>query len=292
MIKKRIFPPGSEWVYFKIYLGYKSADTILTDKIYPLIKKLEKEEKIDRFFFLRYGDPHFHLRVRVRVKNIEDTGEIIAAFHSKLYRLCELNIIWKIQLDTYFRELERYHPALIETTEHLFSIESKNCVKILKKINSTHNEDFKWMIAFNLIDLYFDLFELDINRKLNLITDISNSFKSEFNFHDQNSKQFNTLYREKRALITDVIKTEHNEAGFKDLYTNLKTIKKELKPICQELLSQCKANKIHIQYYLASYIHMTLNRLLPSKNRIHELIIYDFLRRHYESEIAKVKNKA
>lgn len=40
---------------------------------------------------------------------------------------------------------------------------------------------------------------------------------------------------------------------------------------------------------LSSYTHMSLNRLFISKNRIYELVLYDFLRRYYTSEIAKRK---
>ena len=41
---------------------------------------------------------------------------------------------------------------------------------------------------------------------------------------------------------------------------------------------------------LTSMIHMTMNRWFRSKNRLHELVIYDFLSRYYISEIAKNKN--
>ena len=37
-------------------------------------------------------------------------------------------------------------------------------------------------------------------------------------------------------------------------------------------------------------IHMTVNRILPIKNRLHELILYDFLKRHYNSVKARKNN--
>lgn len=48
-----------------------------------------------------------------------------------------------------------------------------------------------------------------------------------------------------------------------------------------------RSNKITIEYLLTSYIHMMLNRLFKSKNRIYELVLYDFLRRYYASKIAR-----
>ena len=38
-----------------------------------------------------------------------------------------------------------------------------------------------------------------------------------------------------------------------------------------------------------SYIHMHVNRLLRSVQRAHEVVLYDFLTRLYESQIARSK---
>jgi len=48
---KRIFIPGSEWVYFKIYAGYKSIDNILAQEVSLIIKDLTKTELIEKWFF-------------------------------------------------------------------------------------------------------------------------------------------------------------------------------------------------------------------------------------------------
>ncbi len=34
---------------------------------------------------------------------------------------------------------------------------------------------------------------------------------------------------------------------------------------------------------------MTMNRIFKSKQRVHEMVIYDFLYRYYSSNIAKMK---
>jgi len=41
---------------------------------------------------------------------------------------------------------------------------------------------------------------------------------------------------------------------------------------------------------MTSMIHMTMNRWFRSKNRLHELVIYEFLSRHYASELARRNN--
>jgi len=55
MNKKRTFIIGDEWLYFKVYTGYKTADTLLTDTVFPLSQYLLKEKLIDHWFFIRYA---------------------------------------------------------------------------------------------------------------------------------------------------------------------------------------------------------------------------------------------
>ena len=38
---------------------------------------------------------------------------------------------------------------------------------------------------------------------------------------------------------------------------------------------------------LGAYLHMLLNRLLPTEARLHELVLYDFLHRHYKASLAR-----
>ena len=54
------------------------------------------------------------------------------------------------------------------------------------------------------------------------------------------------------------------------------------------LNSKMKANRDDLVF---SIQHMTMNRWFRSHNRLHELVIYDFLRKHYESQKAKLRYK-
>lgn len=59
----RTFIPGSQWVYIKLYTGEKTADDLLIQVIAPVIKKVQKAQHIKKWFFIRYSDPDFHLRI-------------------------------------------------------------------------------------------------------------------------------------------------------------------------------------------------------------------------------------
>jgi thiopeptide-type bacteriocin biosynthesis protein len=94
-MKDRTFLPGSEWIYFKIYTGEKTADNILVKLITPILKKLQKEQQIEKWFFIRYSDPDFHLRIRLLIHDVHQIGEIICLFHQKLNKWNNDNLIWK-----------------------------------------------------------------------------------------------------------------------------------------------------------------------------------------------------
>ncbi len=54
---RRRFPPGSEWLYAKLYCGTATADRVLVEAIAPLVATGRVAGELDQWFFLRYGDP-------------------------------------------------------------------------------------------------------------------------------------------------------------------------------------------------------------------------------------------
>ena len=56
---KRVFAPGSDWIYARLYTGESVADSVLIGTIAPLAERFQQEAISDRWFFLRYRDPEF-----------------------------------------------------------------------------------------------------------------------------------------------------------------------------------------------------------------------------------------
>ncbi len=73
---RRKFIPGSRWLYFKIYTGIKTADEVATRTLLPLLRELYEAKLIDDWFFIRYTDPDFHLRLRLLVARPEHYAAI------------------------------------------------------------------------------------------------------------------------------------------------------------------------------------------------------------------------
>ncbi|UZT98053.1 hypothetical protein ODZ84_00340 [Chryseobacterium fluminis] len=118
---------------------------------------------------------------------------------------------------------------------------------------------------------------------------MSISFRQEYLFDDNNSKILNKLYREKRYLIENIMDGATNDIFMDKLGAILKKRDRELEKIISTIKKQCQISKLDYRNYLPSYIHMNINRLIPSNNRIHELLLYDYLKRYYASSIARKK---
>lgn len=285
------FPPGSSWVYYKLYISSSHADHFLVSKLLPFVKKLLSKKVISKFFFIRYNDPSFHLRIRFEISDIEASQQISSFFYKSTEKLIANDIVWKYEISTYTREMERYNPILIDNVETLFQADSLNCLSILKEISDFPNkEEARWKIALKNIDYYLNIFlKNHLEMKEFIITQMSESFKTEFGFNEFNSKQLNNIYRDNRKIIDLIISDNDAENLADTFYASIKKQDKNFSDIANVLLEKCNQNNVSMQLYLSSYIHMMMNRMFPSKNRLFELMLYFLLSKHYKGMISQQK---
>lgn len=288
---KRSYNPGSEWIYYKIFTGPKTADLLLTNLIKPVVDKLYKKNLIEKWFFIRYADPKFHLRIRFKVTNIGNVGEIISEFSTLSESLIEKDLIWKIQLDTYQREIERYGISTMEASETLFFYDSEMIVHLLDLIDdSDEGEELRWLFGIRAIDSFLYDFNLSENDKLVLLEQLKINFCAEFNMnrflkkqldkkfiaHEKKIMQFIEMSRDDGSELTPLINIIHKKSG------NNATVINDI----TNIIEPEKLNS-----FLGSHIHMIMNRLFRSKNRLYEMVVYYFLFKYYKAAIGKRKYK-
>src|SRR5205807_369586 len=120
----RNFLPGSEWLFAKIYASPSNADRLLLEVIKPLIEKIMAAGEADSWFFIRYADPQWHLRLRFHGSPATLTARVLPALWQALEEHRRQGKIWRMQLDTYEREIERYGGLDgVQVAEHLFQID-------------------------------------------------------------------------------------------------------------------------------------------------------------------------
>lgn len=152
---QRKFIPGSQWLYFKIYTGVKTADEVLAHTIRPFLRELYAERWIDGSFFIRYNDPDFHIRLRLHIDQFENYAPIFRRFEMSFQPLVENGAVIRVLCDTYVREIERYGADTMEPVERLFGIDSGAILELLEKIEelpTDTRETTRWQLALALLD--------------------------------------------------------------------------------------------------------------------------------------------
>ncbi|MFD2563787.1 thiopeptide-type bacteriocin biosynthesis protein [Aquimarina rubra] len=289
---QRSFIVGSEWLYYKIYTGPKTSDLILTDIIKPTTTHLLENKIIDKWFFIRYNDPKHHIRVRFHYQNPENVAGIINSLYTSLKEFSEEDLIWKIQLDTYQREIERYGIQTMDQAEELFFLDSKMIVDFLDMIDGDEGEELRWLFGARAIDQKLKDFGYDEDQKLALMERLKLGFGAEFGMNKHLKKQMDKKFRNEHDKIKNFLNFKREmDADYAPIIDVLAEKSKNSKALIKSIIPVVR--KAELDDMMSSYIHMLMNRLFRSKNRLHEMVIYDLLYRTYKVEwgIRKFKKK-
>jgi thiopeptide-type bacteriocin biosynthesis protein len=289
---KRTFIVGDEWLYYKFYTGPKTADVILTEMIKPVTGELLSHQLIDYWFFIRYADPQLHTRVRFHLGDPQNIAPVIQAIRSYSTPYIEKNLVWKIQLDTYQREVERYGINSMDLSEKWFFYDSKMIVDMLSLIEGDEGERIRWLFALRAVDTMLDDFRFDLEPKFDLVTMLRENFGREHGMNHNLKEQMEQKFRKDRAVINELMDRNNDLVSeMLPLFQFLAQKSAAVQPIAEQILALNKSNRLGMPLndLMGSYSHMMVNRLFKSKQRTHEMVLYDFLHRYYKSEIARKK---
>lgn len=292
---KTNFITGSQWLYIKIYCGTSSAERILKEVITPLTRKLLKENKIEKWFFMRYADPKPHLRIRFhnsRIKGFWKT--VLERLHRALEVSIDNSLAYRIQLDTYEREIKRYGVRTIGITEDIFYYDSEAVIRCINLLGGEEGEKYRWLLAARGLDILLEDFDYDLISKAALIKKLQLGFFKEFGGDKTLSDQLNNKYREYMRLISSFLDESRDEENGITEVTGIFNMRSQKIHEAAEKIRELQDSEAGIHSFdqlVPSYIHMFLNRMLLSNQRKHELVIYHFLSKYYESQIAISKKQ-
>ncbi len=286
---KREFIPGESWLYFKLYCGFSSADRILID-LYPLCSDLTDKGIIEKWFFIRYSDPDFHIRVRFLVVQEENYGFVLKKVNSVLAKFLEIGSISKVMLDTYSREVERYSVVFMESSEDVFYADSVAYLQLLNNISSdSSKEKLRYLFAFKSIDNYLTNFKYSDSEKLAICEKMRLAYWEEFGINKTTKKFLDDKYRIFAADIQQIMESCISFPKGIIISDTIQNRTELMNPAIYNILENNKTSNVNIESLITSYIHMSINRTFLTRQRQHELVIYDFLWRYYRSVIARSK---
>ena len=267
------------WLYIKLYSGRQILDTLLLEKLYPLIKDFKANGLINKWFFIRYSDPYYHLRLRIYIEKKENKEQILGTLMYHLHADIISQEIWRIQLENYIPEIDRYGLKTIGLCEDYFFFDSELLIEINKEIRNSNDLDLRWLIAIRLINDFMLQQNLEPDKIINFLKFLISSYGntvSEF------KKQLSIKYRLERKRIENIL---NGTLRFSSKLESLLFLKvANTNKIVFSILNSEEKNKNII---LSSLVHMTLNRHFINDINNSEKSVYELLYLHYRSKLAR-----
>ena len=265
LVEDRLRPPGSDWLYIKLYGPREAEEDLLTGPLRSFCRFATGSGLAQRWFFLRYSDPDPHLRLRfggtpdVLVAELLPmvcawAGELIAEGRSE--RFC---------VDTYEREVERYGgSSAIASAEALFAADSVAVVELLQLARSRRSSLDRATLAVVSIDALLEGLGLDRAERLAWCRrQVSEKHLSGDDYRARREQLRQLLGRGGAPELTHVLSTRD---------TALTTIASRLREL--DALDELESP---LERLCESYVHLHCNRLLgpgsPSEQHVLGLLL-------------------
>lgn len=288
----RRFPPGSSWLYAKLFTGPASADALLTGVVGPLRDHLRERGSLDGWFFLRLGDPDWHLRVRLHGPPERLSGEVLPALQEALAPLLADGRVHRLQLDTYERELEALGGAsAITHVERLFEADSDAAVELLATLpRGDGGLDARWRLA--LLGMHRALLDLglDLEARRELLATLREGYAREQHVDTATKREMGRRFREERAAIEALLALGGDPPD--GLAAGVAAITRRgeawAEPIARLRALDGRGQLTVPWPQLAERVlHLHANRLLRFAQRRQEAVLYDVLARLYDGQAAR-----
>ncbi|WP_338870770.1 lantibiotic dehydratase [Spirosoma sp. SC4-14] len=274
---QRKFSVGSEWFYLKVYTGEKTSDQLLIDTIYPTVTQLLKNQVIEEFFFVRYKDTDPHLRLRFRGNAyLEFYHQVVRAMEKALHKAVESGVVHRMQIDTYQRELERYGIDHISLCETLFYYDSLSTLAFITHTGEAFDENLRVAVCMRKIDHLLAGAGFSTADCQYILEELKEQFFQEFGGNSALRHQLNEKYRTYRILLEQALAENFPFASDLTEWESRQT------PLVHHLTESIRNTK-RLYSIVQSLIHMIVNRLFPSKQRVYELVIYHCMAKYYDS---------
>jgi thiopeptide-type bacteriocin biosynthesis protein len=292
---ERSFIVGSEWLYVKIYAGQATVDELLVETVRELVAAGMASGAIKEWFFIRYSDPDWHLRLRMRGAPTRLVAEVLPAISAAVTPLRKSGHVWRMQCDTYEREVERYGgPIGVVLSERLFAVDSEAVVALLGAMDDESPTDVRWQLGFIGLHSMLEALGFTLQEMHAVARDARRGAGMMSQEDAALAHQLGARFRGMRSLLDQLLDgTLLSQPGLAAFDPELARRDNALRGLGAELRAAEARRELSVplSQLAGSYMHMYTNRLFASSARAHELVLYDFLERSYLSKLARSGQK-
>jgi thiopeptide-type bacteriocin biosynthesis protein len=234
--------------------------------------QLKKKKVVKKAFFIRYKDPEFHIRLRFELSDKTFMAMVMEELNNALSGAEASGQVWKLQTDTYSRELERYGVAILES-EKLFSVDSDAVLALLSILGAESSEE-RFCLGIRLVDDLLDAARFNMDEKIAFIISACSFLKADCNIDRETEKNINQRYRSESSKYFKYAYAlpQKPERILKKRAVSFTAILKQINALLAK-----GGNPDRINHLVGSYIHMSVNRMFPAEQKLYEYLIYCFL---------------
>jgi thiopeptide-type bacteriocin biosynthesis protein len=266
---------------------------VLRDVVRPAVDTALRSGAASRWFFIRYGDPDWHLRLRLQGQPDRLHAEVLPALQAAAAPLLGDGRLSRLQLDTYEREIERYGGAEgIGLAERLFQADSDAVLALAEFLGEDARGDVRWRLALAGMDLLLTDLGFDLDTRRAVMRRTRDQFAAEFHADAAFKHQLAARFRsERRGLEALLDGSPGDDARLARGLGAFRRRSDALAPMAAELNACSRAGRLSgsLEELAPSFLHMHANRLLRSAQRPQELVLYEFLARLYDSRAARAR---
>jgi thiopeptide-type bacteriocin biosynthesis protein len=232
-----------------------------------LIEGLEASRDIDRWFFIRYHDDDDHVRFRVLSRERCMRDDVRRLTESALSDPIDDDPCWRIQSDVYQRELDRYGgPAGMECAERLFHADSTAVIDLLANPRTAGMP--RWVLGLAGIYAVLEDFGFTLDERLSLADAQRAAFFAKM-----------PLTKRRRSWLAGKARSERRH--LESIPSLAESIFARRRTAWAGAIASLKQHRervtVPLPSFVASIMHMHLNRLLGVGPRSQEAVLYDLL---------------
>ena len=271
------------WVYLKVYGGEEYLCRLLRDVI---ADALVSDGRVDKWYFVRFYDPDFHIRLRIYGSNA-----VISSVASELWDLFEqrrkMHEICAIQMEAYIPEENRYGGASgIQFAESIFHADSMFCLAVQRAVERSGTDDHVWRSVLLGTVQYIELFTPSRSQIAAVVRRQRDGFKAEMVVGKWQLEQLGKKYKEVRQFCEDAV--DRRASVDADVASALEARGMAIqRTIAGANHSGVLLSFDHLPEACSGIIHMQCNRLFTSPSRAQEFVVWEFLDRAHRSVTAR-----
>lgn len=276
---------GDDWLYVKVYGGPSIIDRLLTETLTAVLQECHAAEGIDRWFFIRYGDPDWHLRLRIHGRS-DQLDDILKKLLDSIKLALSSEIVWRFQIDTYVPEIERYGgPQAMPVCESIFCADSQFVLEALALLRTSTGMISRWQVTLLSVYALFIDFGMSESETVAALEALRDDLAQKLQLDPTYRRSLGEKFRKDRnALSALLFSTDESNAAQASVRGLLRDRSHALAPFINQLrlLEGTGELTVPVRELVKSLVHMHVNRMVRADANLQEIVIYDFLLRLLE----------